>query len=74
MAGRDNVSDMRGFVDEFAVGAFEHIADEDGVVWSQYGVSSQPAFVFIDDAGGVETVIGSLGADGLSSRIEALIG
>ena len=65
---------MRGFVDEFAVGDFEHIADEDGTVWAEYGISSQPAFVFIDDAGAVETIVGSLGSDGLASRIEALVG
>ena len=65
---------MRGFVDEFAVGAFEHIADEYGQVWAEYGISSQPSFVFIDDSGEIDTVVGALGASGLESRIEALLG
>lgn len=72
VAGRDTLSDMQNFVSEFGVGGFDHIADEDTEIWTTFGVTSQPAFVFIDDDGSVETLISSLGRDGLTERVEAL--
>lgn len=72
VAGRDDLSEMQAFVEEFGVGGFEHVADEDTAIWRQYGVTSQPAFVFIDDSGEVEVLISALGEDGLIERVEAL--
>ena len=73
VAGRDTLADMQGFVDEFGVDGFEHIADESVAIWAEYGITSQPAFAFIDDSGSVETVISALGRDGLAERIDALL-
>ena len=73
VAGRDDLSEMQAFVEEFGVTAFEHVADMDTEIWRQYGVTSQPAFVFIDDSGEVEVLISSLGEAGLTERVEALI-
>lgn len=73
VAGRDDLSEMQAFVEEFGVTSFEHVADEDTEIWRQYGVTSQPAFVFIDDSGEVEVLISALGEDGLTERVEALI-
>lgn len=72
VAGRDDLRDMEGFVSEFGVGGFDHIADEDAEIWTTFGVTSQPAFVFINDDGSVETLISSLGLEGLTERVEAL--
>ena len=73
VAGRDTLADMQDFVAEYGVDGFEHIADEDVQIWRDYDITSQPAFAFIDDSGSVETIISSLGRDGLVERIEALI-
>jgi hypothetical protein len=73
VGGRGNVEDMKSFVDEYGVFGFEHIADEDTQIWFEFGVTSQPAFVFINDDGTSETLISSLGQEGLTERIEALI-
>jgi hypothetical protein len=73
VGGRDDLKDMMTFVDEFGVSDFEHIADVDAQIWRQFGVTSQPAFVFINDDGTSETIISGLGREGLTERIEALL-
>ncbi len=56
----------------FGVGGFEHIIDTEGVIWSDYGVVSQPSFAFINDDGTVDTRIGAMGLDGITEAVEAL--
>ncbi len=72
VAGRDDLRDMEEFVSERGVGAFDHVADEDSEIWATFGVTSQPAFVFINDDGTTETLISALGLEGLTQRVEAL--
>lgn len=72
VAGRDTVTDMQGFVAEFGVGGFDHIADEDTQIWASFGITSQPAFAFINDDGSIETLISALGLEGLTERVKAL--
>lgn len=64
---------MQAFIDRFGVGGFEHIADDEGTIWSQFGVTSQPAFAFINDDGTVKTVVSRLGDERLTEEIEALL-
>ena len=73
VAGRDDLSAIQGFIDNRGVGAFPHIADESGEVWSRFDVRSQPAFVFIDDDGTIADGTGSLSEDGIAERLDALI-
>ncbi len=73
VSGRDELAAMQDFVNGLGVDAFPHIADVDGVVWAEYGVTSQPAFVFIDDSGEAEVLVASLGQSGLTERVEALL-
>ncbi len=73
MASRDEMEAIAGFVESFGVQDFEHIIDEAGVVWDQYGIRSQPAFAFINDDGTVETNVGALGVERLSEAAEQLI-
>ena len=63
---------MQRFVSEYGVSALDHIADESGSIWADYGVTSQPAFVFIDATGEAETIISSLGPEGLAEKIADL--
>ena len=73
VAGRDSLEEMLVFVNDTGVSGFPHIADEDGEVWGTYGVTSQPAFVFINDDGTAELLVSSLGLDSLTERVEALV-
>lgn len=73
VAGRGDLEEMAGFIDETGVGGFDHVADLDGSIWAGYEVVSQPSFAFIGDDGTVEVHVGALGADGLSDRIDALL-
>lgn len=73
VAGRDDLGAVEGFVTERGVGAFQHVYDEELEIWRAFGVSSQPAWVFIDADGNAETLIGGLGEDGLRDRVEALL-
>lgn len=47
--------------------------DTDGTLWARYGVSYQPAWVFIDDDGTVEVHAGGLYGDGIGEAIDALL-
>ncbi len=73
VAGRDDLEPIQDFITNLDVGGFNHVADEDLVVWKEYGIRSQPSFAFINDDGVVEVQGGSMGVDGLSERIDALI-
>lgn len=64
---------MENFVDTYGVGAFDHLADDEGTVWAQFGVTSQPAFVFINDDGAAKTVVARLGEERLAEEIDALL-
>ena len=72
VASRDDAGAIEGFVEKYNVGQFDHIIDTDGVLWSKYGVMSQPAFTFINDDGTVDTRLGALGSDGLTEAVESL--
>lgn len=74
VAGLGETDDMRSFVDDYRVGAFEHLADLDGSLWQRFGVVQQPAYAFVDDTGKIELYRGELGEDGLADRVSALSG
>ena len=42
-------------------------------VWAEFGVTSQPAWAFINDDGPIDVHKGSLGETRLNERIDALI-
>ena len=73
MAGRDSSDAATNFVDRLGVGAFSHAFDDDGTIWSRYGVTTQPAFVFLNDDGTFQTNLGGLGIDGLTSAANQLL-
>ncbi len=73
VAGRDNAAAMAAFVSDYGVGAFPHIADADLQLWREFGITSQPAFVFINDDGTAGGVIGGLGEQRLIEQVKALI-
>jgi hypothetical protein len=64
---------MAKFVSDTGIGAFPHLADDQGVVWKKFGVTTQEFFVIIDAAG---TVVhqGPLSGDELRSRVATLAG
>ncbi len=72
--GRGEQGEMKQFVADTGVGGFEHVVDADGRIWNEFGVVSQPSFAFIDAAGEVEMVNGSLTADELETAARALVG
>lgn len=72
VAGRGGLSEMEGFVDDTGTGGLTHLADEDGRIWSSFGVFAQPAYAFVDDSGEIEIFVGALGADGLTERMNDL--
>jgi thiol-disulfide isomerase/thioredoxin len=73
VAGRGDLGDIRGFIDDTSTGGLTHVADLDGAVWNTFGIFAQPAFAFVDDDGAVETFVGGLRAGDLVERIEALL-
>lgn len=72
VAGLGETPAMRSFVDDYKVGAFEHLADLDGTLWQRFGVVQQPAYAFIDAGGSVKVVRGELGPEGLARHIGTL--
>jgi hypothetical protein len=48
-------------------------SDVEGVVWQRFGVTGQPAWVFVDgETGATELVYGALGDADLRARLDAL--
>ena len=73
VSSRDEVEAMAAFIEERDVGHFPHIRDDSGAIWSAFGVTSQPAFAFINDDGATETIVSPLGEETLTDRANALI-
>ena len=73
IAGRDSVGAMEAFVSDTGVGALRHVADESGDIWRRYEITSQPAWVFINDDGAASHLLGGLGESGLIDEIEVLL-
>ncbi len=72
LPGKDSREAHDGFVAKHDLGFLRHVVDEDGSIWSKYGVSYQPAFVFINDDGRVAVHAGPLDAADFVERIEEL--
>lgn len=51
---------MAEFVAEYGLDGFEHVADPGGQVWSAFGVTAQPSYVFINDDGEIARQVGAL--------------
>jgi len=73
VAGRDDADAMSSFVSDYGVDRFPHIADFDLELWRFFGITSQPAFVFINDDGSATGRLGALGVERLTERVETLI-
>ncbi len=72
--GRGEQPAMKQFVADTGVGSFQHVVDTDGRIWNEYGVVSQPSFAFINAAGEIKMVNGSLTGDQLETSARALLG
>ncbi len=73
IAGRGEVGPMRQFVADTGTGGFEHVSDVDGTLWQQFGVVSQPSFVFVDSSGQTTLVPSGLSADELRQMTKSLL-
>jgi len=51
---------MAAFVDEFDLGVFPHVSDQDESFFTRFGVPYQPAWVFLDSSGEGVRVLGEL--------------
>lgn len=71
VAARDSVEAMREFTARHGLnGVIVNVVDAEQVVWTHFGISYQPAWVFLDPATGErETIAGALGGAELEARI-----
>lgn len=74
VAGRDDVGPMQEFIAEHGLEGMTHVVDADGSVWASYGISYQPAWVFIDGQGNASVAAGALGYDGIFNGIDEVFG
>jgi len=72
VAARDELAAMQGFVAEYQVGSFPHLADLDASVWRRFDVTRQPAYAFIRPNGSVEVVTDQLSEAELADRLRQL--
>lgn len=71
VAGEDDVESFEEFVEQHDLGHMPHIADTEGSVAGHFGISGQPAWVFVDaETGESDTVFGEHGVDAMIERIE----
>lgn len=64
---------MRAFVEEHGLEEMPQAVDADGSIWAMYGISYQPAWVFINQDGEATVHAGSLFGDGITREIDALL-
>ncbi len=72
VAARDELAAMQGFVTEYQVGSFQHLADLDASIWRRFGVTRQPTYAFISPDGSVEVVKDQLSEAQLADRLRQL--
>ncbi|CRK57882.1 PROBABLE CONSERVED LIPOPROTEIN DSBF [Alloactinosynnema sp. L-07] len=72
VAAQDEVPAMRGFVDKYGLGSFQHLADVDAAIWRHFDVTRQPAYAFVRPDGSVELVKGQLTTAELGDRVRGL--
>ena len=73
MPGRADFGDHQRFIDDFGLNDIPHVADPDGSLWRRFGISSQPAWVLIDDDGTTEVIPTGLGQEQIESAVADLI-
>jgi thiol-disulfide isomerase/thioredoxin len=64
---------MRRFVADRGIGGFPNLADDDGVLWRRFGVTTQEYYVILD-ARGMVVHQGALSTQDLRRRVDALVG
>ncbi|KOX16967.1 redoxin domain-containing protein [Nocardiopsis sp. NRRL B-16309] len=74
VAGLGEEADMAEFVESTGTDGITHVIDEDGTLWSGFGVVGQPAFSFLSPDGTFETHPGTLSEADLDARVAALAG
>ncbi len=72
VAARDELAAMQGFVSEYQVDSFPHLADLDASLWRRFDVTRQPAYAFISPDGSVEVVKDQLSEAQLADRLRQL--
>lgn len=72
VAGHGRPAEIRRFIEQTGVERLTHAIDTEGAVWTAFGITSQPAFVFLDRTGKTEVFTGSLPAADLTARMDAL--
>jgi hypothetical protein len=64
---------MRRFVAERKIGGFANLADDEGVVWRRFGVTTQEYYVILDARGEIVHK-GALTPNELRSKVAGLAG
>ncbi len=72
MAGQDGLDPINAFIADYDVGGFDHIVDETGAIWANFGIVTQPSFIFLDATGDSTSHLGALGVEALSERLDTL--
>ncbi|MDB1086786.1 redoxin domain-containing protein [Streptomyces sp. ACA25] len=62
------------FVNDYGLDGFTHARDEDGALWTSFGVPAQPAFAFVDPDGNVDIELGTMNEGDLDERLAELAG
>jgi peroxiredoxin len=72
VAWQDTREAMQAFVDRYGI-RMPTAVDEDESLFTSFGFTYQPAWVFVNDGGQVRSYFGALGEDGLEEEIGKLL-
>ena len=72
LPGNSDLASSQDFVASYGLEGFDHLFTEDGALWSNFGVSYQPALVLINDDGTFETMPGASGESQIIAAAEQL--
>lgn len=69
IAGLSDSEAAQGFVSEHGMDQFSHVYDEDGSIWRNFSVSSQPTMILIQSTGESQTYVGGYGYHDVVEKI-----
>jgi len=72
VSGQGTEAEMAEFVADYDMDGFEHVADSFGQVWTAFGVSAQPSYVFLNDDGTIRRHVGGLEPHELAEELALL--
>ena len=69
IAGLSDTEESNGFIEEHGLTTFAHIYDDDGSIWRNFNVASQPTMILVNQDGRIQTYTGGYGKHDIVDKV-----